>query len=79
MIMDIINSDLTIGREDRDLVPFNNNQIIQFIVDNHNNIEECISAIMRDYEEDDELNELLNPEMDWILEYLYDFVHSNNA
>ena len=79
MILDIINSDLTIGREDRDLQPFNNQEIREFIAENNNNIEQAVSAIMRDYEEDGELNDLLEPETDWVLEYLYDFVNTQDA
>ena len=67
----MINNDLTVGRADRGLQPFEEHQIRQFIIENLNNIERVIWAMIRDYTD---LNELLNPEPSWITEYLYDFV-----
>ncbi len=73
-IIKIIHCDLTIGRTDADLQPLEENEINNFITNNNNNIEQTINTMIHDYEEDGELEELVNPENDWILEYLYDFV-----
>ncbi len=70
----MIKNDLTVGRADRGLQPFEEHQIRQFIIENLNNIERVIWAMIRDYDEDADLNQLLNPEPSWITEYLYDFV-----
>ena len=67
----IISSDLTIGRSDNDLRPFTEDEVTNFIELNQNNIETAIDNIIRDYTEDNELESLNNPELDWIREYLY--------
>jgi hypothetical protein len=70
----MIKNDLTVGRTDRGLNPFTESEVRGFIIENLNNIERVIWAMIRDYEGDGELNQLLNPEPSWILEYLYDAV-----
>lgn len=73
-IVDIIMRDLTIGRDDRGLPPLVENAITQFINENRDGIEQVITEMIRDYEEDGELDELLYPQPSWIYEYLYDVV-----
>lgn len=73
-IFEIIKNDLTIGRTDRNLIPLNENEIRQFIIGRLNDIERAIWAMIRDYDDDGDLNQLLEPETDWITEYLYDFI-----
>lgn len=73
-IIDIIKSDLTIGRTDAGLLPLNENAIRNFISENSNEIEEAIQTIIADYEDDGELDQLSNPENSMILEYLYDYI-----
>jgi hypothetical protein len=41
------------------------------------NIQAAVQAIISDYEEDDELDQLVEPENSMILEYLYDFVNTH--
>ena len=67
----IISNDLTIGRSDNDLRPFTEDEVTNFIELNQNNIETAIDNIIRDYTEENELESLNNPELDWIREYLY--------
>jgi hypothetical protein len=75
----IITNDLTIGRLDNDLLPFASDQIDKFIKENSDNIEKVISIMIDEYSNDDELELLANPELDWIGEYLYDFVDTENS
>ena len=39
-----------------------------------NNINECIEQMIVEYENDGELNDLLNPKNGWIREYLYNYI-----
>jgi hypothetical protein len=70
----MITNDLTIGRSDNGLVPFTSDKIDKFIEDNNNNIEKVITTMIDDYSIDNELELLAEPLLDWIGEYLYDFV-----
>jgi hypothetical protein len=70
----MITNDLTIGRSDNGLVPFTSDKIDRFIEDNNNNIEKVITTMIDDYSIDNELELLAEPMLDWIGEYLYDFV-----
>lgn len=70
----MITNDLTIGRTDNDLTSFTSNEIEKFIEDNKNNIENAITTIINEYSNDNELELLKEPLLDWIAEYLYDFV-----
>ncbi len=70
----MITSDLTIGRSDADLEPFTRDQINTFIEENNEKIEQVITTIINEYTNDNELELLKNPELDWIGEYLYDVV-----
>ena len=70
----MITSDLTIGRSDADLEPFTREQINTFIEENNEKIEQVITTIINEYTNDNELELLKNPELDWIGEYLYDVV-----
>lgn len=72
----MITNDLTIGRVDNDLIPFNCDQINQFILNNKNNIELAITKIINDYTNDNDIELLQDPLFDWIGEYLYDFVNT---
>jgi len=72
----MITNDLTIGRNDNDLIPFTNDEIHKFIEDNNDNIEECIRTMIDEYSNEIEL--LANPEFDWIGEYLYDLIDIKN-
>jgi hypothetical protein len=67
-------SDMTIGRTDEDLEPYNEIQIYNFIKDNEIQIENVINKIIMEYKNDNALEELKTPENDWICEYLYEEV-----
>jgi hypothetical protein len=75
-ILEIIRNDLTISRGLRGLRVLNENEIRQFCNDNNGGIEEVITEMIRDYEENGELNDLLYPQPMWIYEYLYDVVNT---
>lgn len=76
IIHEIITNDLTIGREEEDLIPFTTDEIKQFIDSNTTKIDNVIRQIITEYERDGDLDELDNPEYDWISEYLYDVVNT---
>ena len=73
----MIVNDLTIGRSDHDLISFTSDEIDQFIEDNNNNIEKTITIMINEYSNDNELELLAEPLLDWIGEYLYEFVDTN--
>ena len=73
----MIVNDLTIGRSDNDLIPFTSDEIDKFIEDNNNNIEKVITIMINEYSNDNELELLAKPLLDWIGEYLYEFVDTN--
>ena len=73
-INQLIQADLTLGKTDNDLPPFNENQINDFITNHKNKIELTIQQIIDAYTEDNELESLYNPEDDWIREFLYENV-----
>jgi hypothetical protein len=70
----MITNDLTIGRNDNDLVPFTSDEINTFIEENNDNIEQVITNMINEYSNDNELELLADPLLDWIGEYLYDLV-----
>jgi hypothetical protein len=74
----MITNDLTIGRSDNDLIPFTSDRIDTFIEDNNDNIEKVITIMINDYSNDNELELLVDPLLDWIGEYLYDYIDTNN-
>jgi hypothetical protein len=70
----MITQDLTIGRNDNELLPFTSDQINKFIEDNIDNIEKVITIMINEYSNDNDLELLAEPLLDWIGEYLYEFV-----
>ena len=70
----MITNDLTIGRNDDGLIPFTRDEIDNFIKENDDNIEKVIQKIINDYSNDNEIELLADPLLDWIGEYLYDLV-----
>jgi hypothetical protein len=73
-IFQIITSDLTIGRQENNLIPYSYIQITEFIYSNINTINVVIKTMIYEYDDDDDLELLYNPENDWVSEYLYDFL-----
>lgn len=72
--IDEITANLTIGREDDDLIPFTNEEVLQFVTKNSKRIDKCINYIYNDYSNDNELENLLNPMNSQVREYLFDFI-----
>jgi hypothetical protein len=70
----MITNDLTIGRTDNGLLPFTSDKINKFIENNNDNIEKVIEIMINDYDNDNEIELLADPLLDWIGEYLYDLV-----
>ncbi len=73
MITMIIN-DLTIGLTDQEAEPFTMDKINEFIMNNNDNIEKAIARMITEYIDDDDEENLTNPLMDWVGEYLYLYV-----
>jgi hypothetical protein len=71
----MIINDLTIGRTDNDLIPFTSDEINKFIKDNEDKIETVIKVMIQDYSKDNQLKLLKEPLLDWIGEYLYEYVN----
>lgn len=78
-ICTMIANDLTIGRSDHDLLPFTSEEIDCFIKQNNDKIEKVIVTMIHEYSNDNELELLKNPLLDWIAEYLYDIVDTKNG
>ena len=74
-ILEIIKSELTIGRNDKELNIYNNTEINNFIEVNNLRILKLKNLIVEEYEKDNELELLLNPENDWITEYMYELFY----
>jgi len=74
-ILEIIKSELTIGKNDRELNIYNNTEINNFIEVNNLKILKLKNLIIEEYEKDNELELLLNLENDWITEYMDDFFY----
>jgi len=70
----MITNDLTIGRNDNGLTSFTSDEINKFIEDNNDNIEKVIQIMIDEYSNDNEIELLADPLLDWIGEYLYDLV-----
>jgi hypothetical protein len=73
-ILEIIKSELTIRRNDKELNMYNNTEINNFIEVNNLKILKLKNLIIKEYEKDNKLELLLNPENDWITEYMDDFL-----
>jgi hypothetical protein len=74
LFIEQIITNLTFGREDDNLEPYNNEQINNFIVDNNDKITNAINSMIKDYTDEDELEDLKEPYGDWIREYLYEYI-----
>jgi len=74
-ILEIIKSELTIGKNDKELNMYNNTEINNFIEVNNLKILKLKNLIIEEYEKDNELELLLNPENDWITEYMDNFLY----
>jgi len=77
-IIFMLTNDLTIGQTDNDKKSFTNNEIEEFIKGNDEKIEKTIENMIYDYKEDDDLELLKEPLLDWIGEYLYSHIDTQN-
>lgn len=68
--------DLTIGRSDDGLVPYDSVEVNNFIEDNQDNIEMAAAEMFAAYEEEDDLRSLNDPCMDLFNEFLYEYVNT---
>ena len=75
----MITNDLTIGRTDNGLTPYTRDEINTFLEENNDNIEKVIQLMMDEYSNDNEMELLADPLLDWIGEYLYDLVDTKNG
>jgi hypothetical protein len=71
-MVDMIRRQLTVGREERNLSPLGKAIVDKMVNSNSANIEKTITEIIEEYEADNELDVLLNPNIktSWVLEYL---------
>jgi hypothetical protein len=73
---------LTDEAEEDGIIDKNNKYISEYItrlenkyfISQINNINKCIEQMILEYEQDGELEDLLNPEDEWIREYLYSHI-----
>lgn len=69
---------MTIGRTDNDLPPLTDEEIYKIYENDVNPyISKIILLMINDYESSSELLLLKSPEFDWIREYLYIYVDTN--
>jgi hypothetical protein len=78
-ILNTIKTKLTIGRTDNDLSEIDDDNIIKFIADNEHKIKNIITNMINDYEKNGELEQLINPENDWVNEYMDEMIGLINA
>jgi len=78
-IIFMITNDLTIGRSDHNLLPFTDDKIQKFIRDNNDKIENVIQTMIHEYSNDNDLELLKDPLLDWIGEYLYEIIDTMSA
>jgi len=62
---------LTVYMEDNGEEAFTDEKIKKYVEENNAEIDALVDRMFNDYAQDDEINELINPESDWIREYLY--------
>lgn len=74
IVIDEIKGYLTCFREDNDLIPFTDDEVMKFITNNTQKIDDCVNEIYNDYSNDNELHELVNPMNSQVREYLCDFI-----
>lgn len=74
-IVEQIRSDLTEGRKYYKKEAYTSEQIMEFIETNRAFINELIHKLIRVYEEREELDVLIRPEQEHILEFFYDFLN----
>jgi hypothetical protein len=74
-IVEQIHSDLTEGRKYYKKETYTSEMIMEFIEYNKDFIDKLIHKLIQVYEERDELDVLVRPEQEHILEFFYDFLN----
>lgn len=74
-IVEQIRSDLTEGRKYYKKEAYTSEMIMEFIETNRAFIDELINKLIQVYEEREELDVLIRPEQEHILEFFYDFLN----
>lgn len=70
--VDQLRCDMTNGREANDFEPWNQSEQDQFLEKYDHEINRLVGLMIKAYKDDNELEELVDPENDWICEFLYD-------
>jgi hypothetical protein len=73
-IIDQINNDLTESRKNYGLEEYTKEKIMEFVETNRDNIRELIDRLIEIYEESNELDVLIRPSLEHILEFYYDHI-----
>lgn len=78
LVLDEIISSLTIGKIENNEVPYNDEQIKEFITQNKIKINQAVHIIYLDYVNDDKLDELIDPNNEkahsWVREYMSELI-----
>lgn len=73
-IIDQINNDLTESRKNYGLEEYTKEKIMEFVETNRDNIKELIDRLIEIYEESNELDVIIRPSLEHILEFYYDHI-----
>lgn len=72
-----LRSNLTIGMSDNDLKEYSEDEIVNFLNENNNKLDNATDEMFKDYNDDGELNDILTAPDDWFREYLYIHIDLN--
>jgi len=81
VLLKLIDEDIRIefeNVEEDGLLVVNETYIDNYIISQKDNIDNCITEMIKVYKEDNELHDLLNPRALWIREFLYEHVNFNS-
>ena len=78
VLVNLIDEDIRISFEIAEyngLLVVDESYIVNYIISQKDNIDNCITEMIKVYKEDNELENLLNPRASWIREFLYEHVN----
>ena len=78
VLVNLIDEDIHISFEIAEyngLLIVDESYIVNYIISQKDNIDNCITEMIKVYKEDNELENLLNPRASWIIEFLYEHVN----
>ena len=78
VLVNLIDEDIRISFEIAEyngLLVVDESYIVNYIISQKDNIDNCIAEMIKVYKEDNELENLLNPRASWIREFLYEHVN----